>query len=213
MDRLKRIADYLIPYKYIADIGCDHGYLLIEAFKLKDDFNFIAIDNKKGPLSACINNLKTKPYFNKVRFSLSSGITDIDSQTEVLVLAGMGGILITEILKDDLKNVKRIITCANRDNYEVRKEILKLGFHIYDEDIILERNKYYQIIVFDKSNDKENLSDEMLYYGPILTKKMSNVFKEYLTNELNKLVSITNYQNIESINYKVQIIRRILNEG
>ena len=71
MKRLQTIAQKLKPYRKIADIGCDHGYLIIEAFKISNDFEFIAIDNKNGPLNTCRENISKLSYSDKVRFSRS----------------------------------------------------------------------------------------------------------------------------------------------
>lgn len=208
MERLKRIATYLSPYTHIADVGCDHGYLIIEAYKLREDFKFIAIDNKKGPLESCIANISPKPYFDKVRFSLSSGIKDIDDKTEVVVLAGMGGMLVCDILKDNLRNVERIITCANRDNYEVRKFISSIGYKISNEEIIYDKNKYYQLIVFDKCNCYQSYSEIELTYGPKLLSKKDKLFIDYLTNELEQLEKIP-VQTEKKLN-KINVIKGIL---
>lgn len=210
MKRLETIAQKLKPYHKIADIGCDHGYLIIEAFKISDDFEFIAIDNKKGPLSSCFENISPYSYKNKVRFSLSSGIKDINDDTEVLVLAGMGGMLICDILKDDIKNTKRIITCANRDNYNVRKYIIGLGFKIVSEEIVSENNKYYQIIVFDKCDEKDNLTEEELTFGPLLMKEKKDIYISFLKNELETLNKIENIHKSIEVEKKIEMIRSII---
>lgn len=207
--RLKEIAKYIIPYKRFADVGCDHGYMIVEAFKLSDFISCIAIDNKKGPLKSCINNLKDKNYFDKVRFSLSSGIENIDDDTEVVCIAGMGGINVVNILKSDLKNIKRIIICANRDNYEVRKHLTSINFNISNEEVVFENNKYYQIIVFDRGIKEIKLSEEELLYGPLLIKNKSNLFIQMLNEELDRIKNI----NSVKLNEKKDIIRRILNEN
>lgn len=217
MTRLKEIAKLLAPYTKIADCGCDHGYLLIESFKLSPNYKFVAIDNKIGPLNTCKENLKNNPNFNNIRFSLSSGIKDIDNDTEVVVLAGMGGMLIIDILKDDLKNVKRIITCANRDNANVRKYIYTLGYKITNERIVYENNKYYQIIVFDKdeNNNAPNsvLKEEELLYGPINIKNNEKIFIDYLNSELGNYININNLHESDRINNRIKLIRSILNES
>ena len=210
MKRLETIAQKLKPYHKIADIGCDHGYLIIEAFKISNDFEFIAIDNKKGPLNSCYKNISPYPYKNKVRFSLSSGIKDINDDTEVLVLAGMGGMLICDILKDDIKKTKRIITCANRDNYNVRKYVTGLGFKIISEEIVSENNKYYQIIVFDKCDEKYNLTEEELTFGPLLMNEKKDIYISFLKNELETLNKIENIHKSIEVEKKIEMIRSII---
>lgn len=212
MNRMKVIASKISPYKKIADVGCDHGYLIIEALKLNSDIKAIAIDNKKMPLESCKSNMIKYGYIDNVRFSLSSGIVDIDDDTECVVIAGMGGILITEILSADLRNVKRFILAPNKDEINVRKHMLTLGFDITDETIVYENDKYYQIIVFDKVDKVKSYNEDELTYGPLLISKMEESFIQYMNYEYSKYMRIINStdNNIDKINEKIEMIRRII---
>lgn len=209
MNRIKELVKYITPYKKIADVGCDHGYLIIEAFESLDLDKAIAIDNKKGPLSSAINNISPKSYFDKVRFSLSSGISDIDNDTECVIIAGMGGMLIRDILNDDLKNVKRLILQANRDIIDVRKKIVELGFAITNEEVVFDKNKYYEIIVCDKCIDKVQYNDLDLEFGPILLNEKSAMFVNKWNEEIKKLEN-ANINNIKELNEKIERIKKVL---
>lgn len=191
MKRIKTIAEYIPPYRRIADIGCDHGYLILEAFE-KYDIEFAqAIDNKKGPLSAAKSNLIN--YQRQVLFSLSDGLTELDSSIDVVIIAGMGGMLIKDILAsgtEKLKNIKRIIIQANKDNYEVRKYATQIGFKIASEKIIEEESIYYEIIVLEKGLCKYNNSQ--LLFGPILMEERNRLFINKWKKEISRLKNIDN---------------------
>ena len=208
MDRIKEIAKYINPYKVIADIGCDHGYLIIEAFENQNINKAYAVDNKEGPLSSAKNNIKNKNYYNNIIFSLSSGIKEIGDDTECVVIAGMGGILISEILCDDLKNVKRLILEPNRDQEEVRKKVHELGFNITNEEVVFEKGKYYEIIICDKCEDNNLLDYNDLEYefGPILLKERSLLFKEKWFMIYDSLKDI----NDEKVQERLERIKKIL---
>ena len=189
--RIKNISKYIPPYNKIADVGCDHGYLIIDAFD-NYDINFAqAIDNKSGPLNHCIQNLKETPYYRNVSFSLSDGISELNEEVEVVVIAGMGGLLVKNIVSshlDKLNNVKRIIVQPNRDSYEVRKYLTSIGYDIKGETIVYEDKKYYEIICFDKVNYQiREYSEVELQYGPLNLKKRRKEFIEYLQSILKKL--------------------------
>ena len=215
-NRIKEIAKYIRPYKKIADVGCDHGYLIVEAFKNHEIDYAIAIDNKQGPLDSAKYNILKYGFNNNVRFSLSSGISDIDDDTEVVIIAGMGGLLINQIIKDDidkLMNVKRLVIEANRNQYDCRKYLSSIGYYISDEEIVLENNKFYQIIIFEKNNELiNNYSEQELLYGPILLKERKPLFIEMLKDEYNKLLSINNHQNIENVYNKIKLLKGIIND-
>ena len=206
LSRIEEIASFISPYQIIADVGCDHGYLVIDAFEKYGIKKAYAIDNKKGPLDSAINNMKKKPYFNSVSFLLSSGIKDIGEDTECVVIAGMGGMLISEILNDNLKNVKRLILEPNRDQKEVRKKVSSLGFSIEKEKIVFEKGKYYEIIVCDKVDYIPSYSEQELEFGPCLLKEKSLFFKEKWFSYIENLKDI----NSKEVKEKLERIREIL---
>lgn len=211
MIRINELVKCIGNYRCLADVGCDHGYLIIEAFKMYDLEEAIAIDNKKGPLSQAMANLDSYEFKDKVVFSLSSGIKEISNNTDVVVIAGMGGMLISDILNDDLKNVQRLILQPNRDILEVRTKTAKLGFKITNEKIVYENDKYYEIIVCDRSDKKINYSLDELEFGPCLLKEKSNLFVEKWKNEIDKLTIIKNNSNNNStILNKIERISKII---
>lgn len=204
--RLSTIAEMIKPYKRIADVGCDHGYLIKEAFENSNIEYAIAIDNKIGPLNSAKKNIE-KHNFN-VRFSLSDGISDI-SDVEVVVISGMGGLLITKILSntDKLIGVKRLILQANRNNYELRCFLMKNQWKIIDEKIVYDEAIYYEIIVCEKSNEKVLYNDDELNYGPILLKNKDSLFIDKLKSEINHLKSL-NTNSLE-VTKKIERLEKI----
>lgn len=172
--RIAAIAEFIHPYKSVADIGCDHGYLLDIAFQ-KGVTLAQAIDNKTGPLEIAINNLKK--HGDKVIFSLSDGLSDLDPRIEVIVIAGMGGSLITKILSENkhkLENVKRVILQANRNIDKVRQYAINNGFKLVSEKIIEEESIIYEIIVLEKGY--QELNEAEIIFGPFLLKNKHPLF-------------------------------------
>lgn len=203
-ERIKTIAKYINPYQRIADIGCDHGYLIVEAFKNGISFAQ-AIDNKKGPLQQAINNLTN--YQENVEFSLGDGLDKLLDNIQVVVIAGMGGSLIIDILSNypsKLQNVERLILQANRNTKDIRKFISSINYKITAESIIYEDGIYYEIIVCDKGYSKYN--DDELTYGPILMKERSALFiKKWQT-------IIKNFEAINSVetSQKALAIKKVI---
>lgn len=206
--RLQEIAKYVYPYKKIADVGCDHGYLIIEAIKKYNVTNCIAIDNKEGPLNVAKYNITNVGYLDKVRFSLSSGITDIDNDTEAVVISGMGGVLITQILseKEKLTNIKRLILQPNRNSYELRKFLMENGFYIVSEEIIFEDGKFYEIIVSERGNMSYN--DDELMFGPVLLKEKSEEFINKINSEIIHLKNLDT--NSSSVSERIKKLEEII---
>ncbi len=194
-ERIKRISSYIKPYKVIADVGCDHGYLIKYAFDNYYIKEAYAIDNKKGPLDSAKNNLKD---YNNVKYFLSDGLDSIDENVEVVVIAGMGGMLIKDIISKNIlriNNVKRFVLQANKNVYELRKFMNENGYLISNEEILEEDGKYYEIVVFEKG--KENYDFDDLFFGPILLKEKNDIFLNKWTDIYEKLDSIVVYHDDE----------------
>jgi len=193
MKRLEHVASFIAPYKIIADIGCDHGYLIDIAFKQNIITKAYAIDNKIGPLNQAKANLNS---YEHVTYLLQDGLATLDKDCEVVILAGMGGILVNNIINSgfsNLKNVKRIIVEANKDSNQVRENLYNHGYKIIQEDCLVEENQYYEIDVFEK-NDGCIYSKEELFFGPLLIKNKPKDFMDMWQTKYNKLKDIPQKQ-------------------
>lgn len=207
-ERIKRIASYIKPYKVIADVGCDHGYLIKYAFDNYDIKEAYAIDNKKGPLDSAKNNLKD---YNNVKYFLSDGLDSVDENIEVVVIAGMGGMLIKDIISNNISrigNVKRFVLQANKNVYELRKFMNDNGFMISNEEILEEDGKFYEIVVFEKG--KDNYSFDDLFFGPVLLKEKNEVFLKKWTDIYEKLDNIVVYHDDEDKNDLLKGIKKAI---
>lgn len=198
MKRLNSILQFINKNDIVADVGCDHGYLLELAIKNKNIKKGYAIDNKIGPLNSAKKNLS---HYNNIKFILSDGLIDVnENDINCMVIAGMGGMLMNKIINDSLSKVKlidKIILCPNRDNDKVRMTMNHNGFIIEDEDIIYEDGKFYEIICFKKGT--ESLTNKQLFFGPKLLEKRNNLFIKKWELYYNKIKSL----NIEKDELKI----------
>ena len=175
--RLSAIFD-LFSGEIAADVGSDHGKLIISLFEQGKIKKGYAIDNKKGPFTRLKQEIENHNIINNVIPMLSDGISELPNDVDSVIIAGMGGHLIVNILQshqEKLSNVQRIFVDAHNGLYEVRKNITELGYHISKEQILLEDGIYYEIIEFEKGA-KDCLSDDECEYGPFLIKEKSPIF-------------------------------------
>ncbi|MDD4001017.1 MAG: class I SAM-dependent methyltransferase [Bacilli bacterium] len=209
--RIKILASLIPPARSLADIGCDHGYLLIEAFEKQQLDYAVAIDNKEKPLQKAVDNLSKYPFFPKIRFSLSNGLEELKENVEAIVIAGMGGMLIIEILKKGLKDHEqaKFILQANRNHYQLRKYLFEAMMKITAEKIIYEDGQYYEIIVCEHAQEQFRYTEEDLIFGPILRKEQPVLFLQKLETELKKYEEL----NHQSLNKKINQIKELLNEN
>ena len=177
--RLQAIHD-MLPIGVTADVGSDHGKLMIALFKSGKITKGYAIENKKGPYQRLVKALEAEGLIDKIVPLFSDGIEDLPPEVKNIVLAGMGGDLIIEILKkhpEKLKLVSTIIVDAHGAVAKVREEISQMGYIIADEKMIKEDDKFYEIIKFIRA-DIAAYTNEDIEFGPILRNEKSATFKE-----------------------------------
>ncbi len=217
--RLKAISDLLTDNINVIDVGCDHALLDIYLFNNKKNINIIASDVKEGPLEQAKKNIE-KYGCKNIKVKLGNGIDTIEKKTDTIVIAGMGGDTVIDILekgKDKLENIKSMVISPQSEWMKTRSFITSLGFYIDDEVIIEEKGKYYLIIKFIKGN--KNYSKKELEYGPLFLKNKSKEFIKYykllLEDKIKILKKVPIYKIRVRINTKKQIneLKKILKNG
>ena len=180
-----------------ADVGSDHGKLIISLYQNKKIKKGYAIENKKGPYSRLCKEIENNQLSNEIISMFSDGISELPSDVDSVIVAGMGGSLIIDILnshRDNLYNVNYIYIDAHNNVPEVRRFITALGYSIYKERIIKESGIYYEIIGFKK--DKNSYLNDLDYqFGPILRKEKSKIFVQKQKDrilEINNILSKPN---------------------
>jgi len=187
--RLRTIGDLIKDGETVADIGADHGLLELYLIARHPDIKLLAIENKKGPYQ----NLKNTLFCLKnVRLSYSDGLTAIDKTITTLILAGMGGLNIKNIIDIaplKLKRVSKIIIDAHRDQDIARKTIVSYGYKISQEIIVYEEEKYYVISEFIKSDEIPSYNEDELEIGyKLYEDKLWPNYKEYLIQKNQNII-------------------------
>ena len=211
-DRLITVASFIKEHANVADVGADHGLLEIYLLEKGNIDSILAIENKVGPFTTLKNNLLDYD----VELSLSDGIEKINDKVDTIIIAGMGGILITNILsshKEKLANIRQIVVDAHRDRELVRREICALGYYIEKEKIVLENGVYYFVMSFLKGHKDYSQSEFEWGYN------ISNdpLFKQFKEDELKTLsLNLLRYRSSEksdpvTIKEKEAKIRRLEN--
>ena len=163
--RFWAICSMVKKCKTVADIGTDHAY--IPTFLLLKGIaeNAVAMDIKKGPLDRAEATTKKYGVFEKCDLRLSDGLDELkENEADVIIIAGMGGLLINEIL---LKNAKKhknalFILQPMTAEDEVRRFLEKNGFEILNERLAREENKIYHILAVRFGEMK--IKNELYYH-------------------------------------------------
>ncbi len=131
----------------IADIGTDHAYLPA-ALILDGVIPFaIAADLRQGPLDNAQATVNYYGIADKVKLLRSNGLHNVlPDEVDDIVIAGMGGILISEILEDAPwikdKKYKLILQPQSHDEV-VRRWLWTNGFELLEQDCCIDDKKPY----------------------------------------------------------------------
>jgi Predicted SAM-dependent methyltransferase len=180
--RLEAVSNMVDHDSRLADIGSDHAYLPVQLVEQKVIDFAIAGEVAKGPMSRSKADIEKFGLQKKIDVRLGDGLAVINESDNIdtVVIAGMGGILIQDILtratKEQLTHVKTLILQPNIGEPLVRKWLMDNNFEIIDEDILEEDHHDYEIIKARSTSQKKSLNAAQLLMGPILMKKKSNSF-------------------------------------
>ncbi|MBO3062410.1 MULTISPECIES: tRNA (adenine(22)-N(1))-methyltransferase [Mammaliicoccus] len=189
--RLTKVSEYLNHNK-LADIGSDHAYLPIYAIQKGLINKAIAGEVVKGPFLAAQQNTKTYGMTDSIEVKLGNGLEVIDETIDVITICGMGGPLIAQIIEEGQHKLNKypdLILQANIHALPIRQVLQKIGYKIYDEQLIKDKKHIYEILVAKKGTML--LDEKEMRFGPILLKNKSDLFYEKWQRELESLNKIS----------------------
>ncbi|MFT4444622.1 tRNA (adenine(22)-N(1))-methyltransferase [Parvimonas sp. G1967] len=214
--RLKKICNLVDINSIVADIGTDHGIIPIELSKSCISKKIIATDISKNSLEKLEHKLIYNSNIVNIETRVSDGLYCFDEfEVDTIIISGMGGILIKEILEKNLsvaKTANSLILSPNNSLDILRKFLLQNNFVIEKEDDVIENKKYYQILKVKRGKDFYRNSYEFLY-GKLLIKNKSENLRIFLENELKKYENILDKINLASkSNERILEITNLINE-
>ncbi|MBQ3471996.1 MAG: SAM-dependent methyltransferase, partial [Clostridia bacterium] len=165
--RLEMIIKH-VRGKTIADIVTDQEYIPIYLIENSLAGYVIASDINKGPLLIAGDNIKNHNLTEKIETRLGGGLSVLkENEADTIIIAGMGGILISEIIDADIEIAKKsnLILQPMNAQYELRKYLLSHGFKITNEDIAVEGFKVYNLIEA-ASGEQQPFENDLEYHVP-----------------------------------------------
>lgn len=169
--RLSSVASLVRKNKVVADVGTDHAYVVAYLIENGITEKAIASDINKGPLENARQTLVECGIDDKVTLILSDGLKNIpENSCEDIVIAGMGGILISEILENApwVKNSNIHIVAQPMTHAEtLRKWLSDNGFEISREVASTDGKRLYVAISAEYTGIRTEKSKAYCYVGEL----------------------------------------------
>lgn len=218
--RLTKVAEFVDKGLKVADVGTDHAYLPIYLVENNISPKVIATDINEGPIE---NAKKSIEYHmsivdsNKIDLRLSSGLSAIEiGEIDIAIIAGMGGLLIRDIILESLdvvRSLEYLIIQPQNAKYEIRKWLCENNFKILEEKLAFENDKVYEILKI--SSGVMECKDDIYFEIGINTDFIDREdYKKFLNGKIIKYKEIVkNLKKSKNIDYeKLNTIEKKINK-
>lgn len=201
--RLMLMADQIEKNETMADIGTDHGFLPMYLADERICPKVILTDVSAGSLKKAQDNVNELVEKRREEgrefdtgtfdFRLGDGITVLEpGEADAIVIAGMGGILISEILEKNMevaRTAKRIIMQPRKGSGRLRYSLIKNGFEVERELLVREGKFICEVIVAaykaDKNAEMPAPYGDISYSVPEKLLENGGIALEYIKRKLN----------------------------
>ncbi len=157
--RLQNICDMVPSGVRICDVGCDHAYADIRLLQERKVVHALAMDVAEGPLAAARANLELTELLEREEDAGREGLCEVrrsdglaayvPGEAEVLICAGMGGILMRCLLEAEPEKAlsfREMILSPHREINLVREWLFANGCRILEERFLQDEGKYYTVM-------------------------------------------------------------------
>lgn len=194
MDRLETIVKLARNSNSVADIGCDHGQVGVELLKSTGVTHVISTDISEKCLKKSEFLFASTGFQSEYDGRVGDGLKTLNrGEVDTVVIAGMGGDLIKDIVTYDIGKTlsfENFIIQPMTNPDVVRETFYKLGYGLEKDLIVIEGSKYYFLMKFSSLTDKKLEKD--WFYTSSLLRDSIETYKEYLKFNLNKNNAIIN---------------------
>ena len=214
--RLNMAAQMVRRGSRIADIGTDHAYLPAALILDGAIPCAIAADLRKGPLENAEATVKSYGIAEKVELRLSDGLKCVDPcEVDDIVIAGMGGILISEILEAapwvKNKNIQLVLQPQSHDEV-LRRWLWDNGFEITKEDACFEDDKTYICMAAEYTGKIAEHSEAEILLGGFIEKN-DDASLSFCEKKLRRVrVRLDALKKSDPENNEIEILEKILSE-
>ncbi len=149
-NRMYAILSHVDKCRVVADIGTDHGYISASIAERGLADTIIASDISEKSLLKAAKLIKNEGIMN-VELRVGSGTSVLqDNECDTLIIAGMGGALIANILAAESRSFNKYILSPQRDQDILRKFMSDNNIVPLNDYKVESLGRFYDIIVAEK---------------------------------------------------------------
>lgn len=189
--RLQSVADLVRPGSFLLDIGTDHAYLPAYLVQNKICRGALACDVRPGPIKNAKETIFSCGLDEEISTRLCDGLDGIQIEDfSDIALAGMGGILISEILSkaEQTKNSTVRIIAQPMTHAEVLREFFLInGYNIIDEKASFDGKRSYCSIAAQYSGIASEFSPSFPFFGKLIN-DTDTAAVAYVQKQLRRLI-------------------------
>ncbi len=183
--RLEAVASLVRKGRRVADIGTDHAYLPVYLVQSGVTDFAVAADLRKGPLENAKKAVEEAGLEDKITLRLSDGLQNFQpDEVDEIVIAGMGGILIAQIIEAApwlQKGDKHLVLQPMSHPEVLRKFLVTNGYNIICETVCEDAGKLYCVMSVEFCGEYIKRPVFYEYYGEIPQCK-TELANTYLSN-------------------------------
>ncbi len=181
--RLLLCAELVPPCETVADVGTDHGYLGIHLLREGKCSRVLAADLREKPLASAQANANLYHTAERMEFLQSDGLAKIEPGSfDALVLAGMGGDLISRILAEapwlDSGDYTLVLQPQSAAN-DLRRWLGERSWSIQRERLVRDGRFLYAVMVVRPEQGRALTPGEQ-YVSPALRREGDPLYAAYL---------------------------------
>ncbi len=192
--RLSLIKNMVKPCHCVADVGTDHGLLVVALVADGIAKSGVATDINEMPLQKAIDHIANNAMENRIKALLTDGLQGVDNTADAVAIAGMGGELIWRIISswEHAKSTDKhyYLQPMTKPEY-LREQLFINGFDIIKEECCVAVNRPYSVMEV-KYVGKETPHSLIDCYMGKISKPYSEDTKKYINKLLRKLTDKIN---------------------
>ncbi len=188
--RLQAVADWVEKGAVLCDVGTDHAHLPAYLLQKGQIRAAIASDIRRGPLERAAVTRTACGLETSIELRLCPGLEAIaPHEVDTVSICGMGGEMICGILEKApwTKTDTALLLQPMRSQDELRKWLYANGYHILEEQIIREEQRWYTVMKVAGGVEENNFTPASLLAGKPKKWKKSDDWPDYLAHLLEKV--------------------------